>query len=79
MAKPSFETALQKLEKLVQELESGEPSLEKALKKFEEGMQLAQYCSQKLDETEKRITQLLDDAEGERLENPFADDHDTGS
>ena len=75
MDKPTFETALKKLEQLVQELESGESSLENALKKFEEGMQLVQYCSQKLDETEKRITLLLENADGKRLETPFEEDH----
>ena len=45
MAKKSFEQALQLLEKIVQELESGDLPLEKATRKFEEGIQLTRFCS----------------------------------
>ena len=59
MAKKSFEQALQLLEKIVQELESGDLPLEKAMSKFEEGIQLTRFCSQKLDETEQKINLLF--------------------
>ena len=71
MAKKSFEEALKQLEKIVQELESGDLPLEKAMQKFEEGMQLSKYCSDKLDETEKKIQVLLKDQEGQLVEQPF--------
>jgi len=71
MAKQTFEKAMEKLEKIVQELESSDLPLEKAIKKFEEGVQLSKFCSEKLDETEKRITILLKDQNGQVFEKPF--------
>jgi len=62
---------MEKLEKIVLELEIGELPLEKAIKKFEEGIQLSKFCSQKLDETEKKVTILLQDQEGNVSEEPF--------
>lgn len=78
MPKKTFEQSLKQLERIVQELESGDLPIEKALKKFEEGIQLSKSCSQALDETEKRISVLLKGQEGEIVEKPFAaDDDDT--
>jgi len=71
MANQSFEKAMNKLEQIVQELESADLPLEKAIKKFEEGVQLSKFCSEKLDETEKRITILLKDQNDRVFEKPF--------
>ena len=53
MAK-KFETSLEKLEKIVERLESGKLSLEDSIKSFEEGMKLARSCEESLNEAEKR-------------------------
>lgn len=50
----SFEKALARLETLVGEMESGALSLEKMMASFEEGTELVQFCTQKLNEVEKR-------------------------
>ena len=71
MAKQTFEKAMKKLEQIVQELESGDQPLEGAVKKFEEGIKLSRYCSEKLDETEKKINILLKDQKGDLFEKPF--------
>jgi len=71
MAKKSFETSIKQLEDIVQNMESSELPLEKALKMFEEGMKLSKQCSTLLDETEKRITILLKDHEGNITESDF--------
>jgi exodeoxyribonuclease VII small subunit len=76
MVQKSFEQSLKQLERIVQELEDGDLPLEKAIKKFEEGVQLTKFCSQKLDETEKKISILLKDAEGQITEKPFIPDND---
>lgn len=68
--KQTFEKAMKQLEQIVQELESSDLPLEKAIIKFEEGIRLSRFCSEKLDETEKRIT-ILQDQEGNVLEKPF--------
>jgi exodeoxyribonuclease VII small subunit len=71
MAKKSFEQSLKQLEQIVRELESGDLSLELAIKKFEEGMELSKFCTQKLEETERRITLLMQNSSGEVAEKPF--------
>jgi len=74
MAKKTIEQAMKQLEQIVQDLESGDLPLEKAIKTFEEGVQLSKFCSQKLDETEKRITMLMQNSDGKIAEVPFSDD-----
>jgi exodeoxyribonuclease VII small subunit len=71
MAKKSFEQALRLLEQIVVELESGDLPLEQAIRKFEEGMELSRFCAQKLEETERKITQLIQDGTGGVVEKPF--------
>ncbi len=71
MAKQNFENAMQKLEEIAKELEVGELPLEKALQRFEEGVKLSKFCSEKLEETEKRVTILLEGMDGDILEKPF--------
>ena len=71
MAKVTFEAAMKQLEQIVQELESGNLPLEDSIKKFEEGIKLSKFCSAKLDETEKKITLLLKDQDGNVIEKPF--------
>ena len=74
MAKKTFEQSMKQLEQIVQDLESGDLSLENAIKKFEEGIRLSKYCSKKLEETEKKISILLKDTNGEITEAPFQED-----
>ena len=71
MAKKTFEQSLKQLEQIVHELESGDLPLEQAIKKFEEGMELSKFCSQKLEETERRITVLMQTSSGEIVEKPL--------
>ena len=59
MAKRTFESALERLEKITQELEDGELSLENSLKKFDEGIKLASFCNQQLTEAKARVEILL--------------------
>ena len=71
MTKKTFEQSLAQLEQIVQALEAGDLPLEKALKKFEEGIQLSKHCSRKLEETERKIRLLTQDADGTVTESPF--------
>jgi exodeoxyribonuclease VII small subunit len=77
MAQKTFEQSMKQLERIVQELEDGDLPLEKAIKKFEEGIKLTKFCSQKLDETEKKISVLLENAEGQMVEKPFIAEDET--
>jgi exodeoxyribonuclease VII small subunit len=58
-ALPKFEECLERLEKIVQELEKGEVPLEKSLKLFEEGIQLSSACRQELEQAEGKVEILL--------------------
>jgi exodeoxyribonuclease VII small subunit len=70
MATQTFEKAMQQLEKIVEELEAGEMPLETSLKKFEEAVHLSRFCSEKLDESEKKIALLLKTPDGGLKEEP---------
>jgi exodeoxyribonuclease VII small subunit len=63
--KQKFETSMKRLEDIVKELETGELSLEDSLKKFEEGIKLSRFCSNKLDEIEKKVSILVQSEEKE--------------
>jgi exodeoxyribonuclease VII small subunit len=65
MAEMKFEDAIEKLEKIVAELEEGGLPLEKSLKKFEEGIKLSRFCSKKLKEAERKIELLTKTTDGE--------------
>lgn len=73
MAEPSFEEALDSLEKIMEELEEGNLPLEETLKKFEEGIKLSRLCEKKLKKAQKKVAMLTRDEEGELKEVPFDD------
>jgi len=63
-AKLSFETALTKLETIVESMESGEVPLAELLAKFEEGNKLLKLCEARLKEAELKIEQLKKSKDG---------------
>ena len=56
---PKFEECLQRLEKIVDELEKGNVPLEQAIKLFEEGVKLSNSCRQELEAAEGKVEILL--------------------
>jgi exodeoxyribonuclease VII small subunit len=54
-----FEECLQRLEKIVQEMEKGDVPLEKSLTLFEEGMILSAACRKELEQAEGKVEILL--------------------
>jgi exodeoxyribonuclease VII small subunit len=60
-----FEAAIEDLEQVVEQLESGDLSLEDSLAAFEKGVGLVRYCNQKLSEVEKKVELLIKDKEGQ--------------
>lgn len=71
--KKTFETALKELEEIVRQMESGDLSLEDAVQKYESGMKKSKYCLDLLDKTEKKISMLTNDNNGNVKEVPFKD------
>jgi exodeoxyribonuclease VII small subunit len=64
----NFESALKRLEEIVQKLEQGNLSLDDSLKLFEEGIQRSRFCSKKLSEAEKKVEKLIKIGEEFKLE-----------
>ncbi len=69
-----FEAALQKLEAVVEAMESDDLPLETLIQRYEEGVKLAQACQAKLAEAELKISQLEKTAAGELKLQPLAAD-----
>lgn len=67
----NFEQSIEKLEKIAEELESGELSLDDSIKKFEDGMKLSKKCTEYLENAEKRINILIE-KDGEVSEESFS-------
>ncbi|MBN1554269.1 MAG: exodeoxyribonuclease VII small subunit [Phycisphaerae bacterium] len=71
----TFEAALETLETIVSQIESGKVSLEESIEKYAEGTRLIETCRGILDQAEKKI-QLLAKTEGDTLapEGELADE-----
>lgn len=55
----SFEKNLQKLELIVEKLESGEIGLEESVRLYEEGMKIKKICDNKLKDIEMQIKKIM--------------------
>lgn len=74
MSDIKFDEAIKKLEKIVEALEKGELSLEDALDKYEEGVKLANLCTKKLEQAERKINILSRTEEGRLVRKPFKEE-----
>ena len=70
----SFEQALEKLENIVSQLESGQIKLEDAVKVYEEGNQLKKICEEKLKNAQMKVEKLLLDKQGEPVSTEALDE-----
>jgi exodeoxyribonuclease VII small subunit len=66
-----FESAVKRLEEIVNKLEGGDLSLDDSIKLFEEGVKLYQICLKRLDEAEKKVEILLKDKDGNKMLKSF--------
>lgn len=67
-----YEKALNRLEEVIQQLESKELSLDDSLKLFKEGIDLYRFCNTKLSEAEEKIMMVIEE-NGEIKDIPFMD------
>ncbi len=79
----TFEKAMERLEEIVRELETGEFDLGRAIEIFEEGIQLSKFCKKKLDEAEQKVEIIvkkgieeLVEKSPESVENESKDDYE---
>ena len=56
---PDFEKALEELESLVEQLESGDLSLDESLKQFKRGIELTRHCQGVLDQAQQSVEKLI--------------------
>ena len=61
----TFETAMERLERIVEEMESDKLPLENLLERYEEGVKLVRVCEEKLKAAEQRIEIITRNAAGE--------------
>lgn len=57
---PDFEKALEELEALVEQLESGDLNLEQSLSQFQRGIELTRHCQGVLAQAQQTVEQLMD-------------------
>lgn len=74
MAEKKFETAMARLEEIVQKLEQGDLPLEQSLKLFEEGIRLSRICNTRLEAAERKVEILLKDTAGNITAKPFEEE-----
>jgi len=67
----SIESALARLEEIVEEIERNPPPLESLIERYEEGMKLLKICREKLAAAEQRIEIITRTGRGEVGLEPF--------
>jgi exodeoxyribonuclease VII small subunit len=78
MSEKKFEEAMERLERIVETLESGDLALDESLKVFEEGMGLVNFCTKKLEEAEQKVTILIKESEEKWTQQPFEPEEKEG-
>jgi len=66
----SFEQALAELERIVQQLESGEVELEKSIQIYERGAALRAHCEGKLKTAELKVEKVVRGEDGQPATEP---------
>ena len=75
--KLTYEQALARLEQIIRAMESDKIPLEESLQLYEEGVSIVRRLSAKLDEAERKIKILQQNAQGEIVAVDFiTDDYD---
>ena len=64
----NLESRLDKLDELIEQLESDEISLEDAFEKYSEGIKLVKECNESIDRVEKKVQMLMVNGETEDFE-----------
>ncbi len=57
----TFESALEELEQIVKDLESGNIPLDNAMNKYTNAMNLVKFCQEKLDNATNQVNKILNE------------------
>lgn len=60
----TFESAFERLSKIVEQLEGEETTLDESLTLYEEGVELSRFCVEKLTTAQKRLKELKKKSDG---------------
>ena len=74
MKNMTYEVAMAQLRELASQLESGELTLDESLEVYAKAVELIKLCNKKLQDTQKQMTILLENSEGEMKEVPFKEE-----
>jgi len=75
LEKLTFEEALQKLEMMVRELETGQTKLDDAVEVYEKAMALKKFCEEKLKAAELKIEKIEADQNGNLTLKPLDEEN----
>ena len=67
----NFEAAMDRLESIVDQMESGKMQLEELIVRYEEGMKLVKVCQERLASAEQRIQIITRDHAGKAVVKDF--------
>jgi exodeoxyribonuclease VII small subunit len=70
-AELNFEGALDRLEKIVEQMESGKLPLEDLIVRYEEGMNLVKVCQERLAKAEQKIEIIARNSAGKAIVKDF--------
>ena len=70
-AEPNFEGAMDRLEKIVEQMESGKLPLEDLIVRYEEGMKLVKTCQERLANAEQKIEIITRNSAGKAVVQEF--------
>ena len=70
-AEPNFEQAMERLEAIVDQMESGKLPLEDLIVRYEEGMKLVKICQERLTAAEQRIEIITRNSAGKPVVKEF--------
>ncbi|MCD7839961.1 MAG: exodeoxyribonuclease VII small subunit [Erysipelotrichaceae bacterium] len=63
MENMNYEKAIKRLEEIVEKLENNEIPLEDSISLFQEGIQLSQYCDNKLKTIQSQVAQIYENGQ----------------
>lgn len=67
----NFESAMNRLEAIVEQMESGKVQLEELIARYEEGMKLVKICQERLASAEQRIEMITRNSGGKPVVKDF--------
>lgn len=59
----TFESAMERLESIVETLEQGESTLDESIDLYQEGMKLSQFCSDTIEKAELRVERVREETD----------------